>query len=573
MRRGARRRAAPPLRPRVPRGYKADHSPRAAVADLVHLEQLTHGRKDFALSLYEPVGAAPGERRFKIYRIGEQVSLSAVLPVLQRLGVEVTDERPYELRCADRTHAWIYDFGLRMPKKINGNGDYLADDARERFQEAFAATWTGAAENDGFNSLVLRAGLNWRQAMVLRAYAKYLRQAGSTFSQDYMEDTLRDNVHTTRLLVSLFEARLSPDRQRAGTELIDGLLEELDGALDQVASLDEDRILRSFLTVIKATLRTNFFQSASDGSGKKGQETADGSPHAYVSMKFDPQAIPDLPAPRPAFEIWVYSPRVEGVHLRFGKVARGGLRWSDRREDFRTEILGLVKAQMVKNTVIVPVGAKGGFVAKQLPDPSVDRDAWLAEGIASYKTFISALLDITDNLVAGEVVPPADVVRHDEDDTYLVVAADKGTATFSDIANDVAISYNFWLGDAFASGGSAGYDHKGMGITARGAWESVQAALPRARPRHPDRGLHGRRRRRHVGRRVRQRHAALRAHPPGRGLRPPAHLHRPEAGRGRLLRRAPPPVRPCRAPAGPTTTRNCSRRAAASTPAPPSRSR
>ncbi|MEV0252656.1 NAD-glutamate dehydrogenase [Streptomyces sp. NPDC050732] len=446
-----------------PEGYKADHTPRAAVADLQHLEQLGHDDKDFALSLYEPVGAAPGERRFKIYRTGEQVSLSAVLPVLQRLGVEVTDERPYELRCADRTHAWIYDFGLRMPKSPNGQGDYLGDDGRERFQEAFAAAWTGAAEVDGFNSLVLRAGLNWRQAMVLRAYAKYLRQAGSTFSQDYMEDTLRNNVHTTRLLVSLFEARMSPDRQRAGTELTDGLLEELDGALDQVASLDEDRILRSFLTVIKATLRTNFFQ-----------ESEGGKPHNYVSMKFDPQAIPDLPAPRPAYEIWVYSPRVEGVHLRFGKVARGGLRWSDRKEDFRTEILGLVKAQMVKNTVIVPVGAKGGFVAKQLPDPSVDRDAWLAEGVACYKTFISALLDITDNLVAGEVVPPADVVRHDEDDTYLVVAADKGTATFSDIANQVAESYNFWLGDAFASGGSAGYDHKGMGITARGAWESVK---------------------------------------------------------------------------------------------------
>ncbi|MEU6661077.1 NAD-glutamate dehydrogenase [Streptomyces sp. NPDC046821] len=446
-----------------PEGYKADHSPRAAVADLVHLEALKQGETDFALSLYEPVGAAPGERRFKIYRTGAPVSLSSVLPVLNRIGVEVIDERPYELRCADRSTAWIYDFGLRLPKSAHGNGDYLGDDARERVQDAFSATWTGAAENDGFNALVLSAGLSWRQAMMLRAYAKYLRQAGSTFSQDYMEDTLRNNVHTTRLLVSLFEARMSPERQRAGTELIDGLLEELDGALDQVASLDEDRILRSFLTVIKATLRTNFFQKRDDGT-----------PHAYVSMKFDPQAIPDLPAPRPAFEIWVYSPRVEGVHLRFGKVARGGLRWSDRREDFRTEVLGLVKAQMVKNTVIVPVGAKGGFVAKNLPDPSVDRDAWLAEGVASYKTFISALLDITDNLVAGEVVPPADVVRHDEDDTYLVVAADKGTATFSDIANAVAESYNFWLGDAFASGGSAGYDHKGMGITARGAWESVK---------------------------------------------------------------------------------------------------
>ncbi|WP_369235935.1 NAD-glutamate dehydrogenase [Streptomyces sp. R21] len=451
-----------------PEGYKADHTPRAAVADLVHLEKLSEGQGDkdaesFALSLYEPVGAGPGERRFKIYRKGESVSLSAVLPVLQRLGVEVTDERPYELRCSDSTIAWVYDFGLRLPKSQNGNGDYLGDDGRERFQEAFSATWTGHAENDGFNALVLSAGLGWRQAMVLRAYAKYLRQAGSTFSQDYMEDTLRNNVHTTRLLVSLFEARMSPDRQRAGMELTDALMEELDAALDQVASLDEDRILRSFLTVIKATLRTNFFQ-----------EALGGQPHEYVSMKFDPQAIPDLPAPRPAYEIWVYSPKVEGVHLRFGKVARGGLRWSDRREDFRTEILGLVKAQMVKNTVIVPVGAKGGFVAKQLPDPSVDRDAWLAEGIRSYRTFISALLDITDNLVAGEVVPPADVVRHDEDDTYLVVAADKGTATFSDIANEVAQSYNFWLGDAFASGGSAGYDHKGMGITARGAWESVK---------------------------------------------------------------------------------------------------
>ncbi|MET9917686.1 NAD-glutamate dehydrogenase [Streptomyces sp. NPDC006435] len=443
-----------------PEGYKADHTPRAAVADLVHLEALKKDEKDFALSLYEPVGAGPGERRFKIYRTGEQVSLSAVLPALQRLGVEVVDERPYELRCADRTHAWIYDFGLRMPQ---AGGNYLADDARDRFQDAFAAVWTGEAENDGFNSLVLGAGLTWRQAMVLRAYAKYLRQAGSTFSQDYMESTLRNNVHTTRLLVSLFEARMSPERQSAGTELTDGLLEELDGALDQVASLDEDRILRSFLTVIKATLRTNFFQMADSGK-----------PHGYVSMKFDPQSIPDLPAPRPAFEIWVYSPRVEGVHLRFGKVARGGLRWSDRREDFRTEILGLVKAQMVKNTVIVPVGAKGGFVAKQLPDPAVDRDAWMAEGIASYRTFISALLDITDNMVAGEVVPPKDVVRHDEDDTYLVVAADKGTASFSDIANEVAVAYGFWLGDAFASGGSAGYDHKGMGITARGAWESVK---------------------------------------------------------------------------------------------------
>ncbi|MCQ4084908.1 NAD-glutamate dehydrogenase [Streptomyces sp. RB6PN25] len=440
-----------------PEGYKADFTPRTAVADLQHIERL--GKDDFTLSLYEPVGAPEGERRFKIYRTGAPVSLSAVLPVLQRLGVEVVDERPYELKRTGASKAWVYDFGLRLDRSL---GD-LGDDARERFQDAFAAVWTGQAENDKFNCLVLRAGLTWRQAMVLRAYAKYLRQAGAPFSQDYMEDTLRTNVHTTRLLVNLFQARLSPDHQRAGSELIDGLLEELDGALDQVASLDEDRILRAFLTLIKATLRTNYFQ-----------RDADGRPHPYLSMKFDPQAIPDLPAPRPAYEIWVYSPRVEGVHLRFGKVARGGLRWSDRREDFRTEVLGLVKAQMVKNTVIVPVGAKGGFVGKRLPDPSADRDAWLAEGIACYKTFISGLLDITDNLVGGEVVPPHDVVRHDGDDTYLVVAADKGTASFSDIANEVAISYGFWLGDAFASGGSVGYDHKKMGITARGAWESVK---------------------------------------------------------------------------------------------------
>ncbi len=440
-----------------PDGYRADFTARTAVADLKQIESL-HGEGDFRLNLYQPVGAGDDERRFKIYRVGGPISLTEVLPVLQRLGVEVLDEHPYALTRSDHTTAWVYDFGLRLREAVE-----LTDEARERYQETFAATWTGKAENDGFNELVLTAGLTWRQAMMLRTYAKYLRQAGSTFSQDYMEDALRNNTHTTRLLVNLFEARLSPSHQQGAAELTEGILEELSGALDEVVSLDEDRILRSFLHLIKATLRTNFFQH--DGTGAW---------HSYVSMKFDPKAIPDLPAPRPAFEIWVYSPQVEGVHLRFGKVARGGLRWSDRREDFRTEILGLVKAQMVKNTVIVPVGAKGGFVAKQLPDPSVDRDAWLAEGIASYKTFISALLDITDNLVGGEVVHPADVVRHDEDDTYLVVAADKGTATFSDIANGVAESYGFWLGDAFASGGSAGYDHKGMGITARGAWESVK---------------------------------------------------------------------------------------------------
>ena len=310
---------------------------------------------------------------------------------------------------------------------------------------------------------MITAGLTWRRAVVLRAYAKYLRQAGTTYSQEYIEECLNAHVPITSKLVDLFRTRFDPaptdSRDSTMAEIRQDILDELDG----VASLDQDRILRSYLTLIEATLRTSYFQPGDDGD-----------PKAYVSFKFDPLQLPDLPRPRPRFEIWTYSPRVEGVHLRFGPVARGGLRWSDRREDFRTEVLGLVKAQAVKNAVIVPVGAKGGFVCKRLPDPAVDRDAWLAEGVACYKTFISSMLDITDNLVGGVVVPPPNVVRHDGDDPYLVVAADKGTATFSDIANGVATDFGFWLGDAFASGGSAGYDHKAMGITARGAWVSVQ---------------------------------------------------------------------------------------------------
>ncbi|MEO5652573.1 MAG: NAD-glutamate dehydrogenase domain-containing protein, partial [Marmoricola sp.] len=292
--------------------------------------------------------------------------------------------------------------------------------------------------------------------------------------QDYIEGALRNNVDITRNLVDLFEARFDPGRpDRAGGDIsadsearaakCNEIEERILRLLDDVSSLDHDRILRSYLTNMKATLRTNYFQTGEDGQ-----------PLQRLSLKFDPASIPELPEPRPKFEIFVYSPRVEGVHLRFGAVARGGLRWSDRRDDFRTEVLGLVKAQMVKNTVIVPVGAKGGFFCKQLPDPHDDRDAWMTEGKACYTTFISGLLDITDNLVDGEVVPPSSVVRHDGDDPYLVVAADKGTATFSDIANGVSADYGFWMGDAFASGGSVGYDHKAMGITARGAWVSVR---------------------------------------------------------------------------------------------------
>jgi glutamate dehydrogenase len=449
-----------------PEAYKEDLPATDAVADLHRLEKLT-SEGDIDLKLYLPADAAPGDRRLKLYHVGQPVSLSQVLPALQEMGVEVVDERPYEIDRLGGLEAWVYDFGLRYEP----SGELPSDDARTLFEDAFAAVWAGEAESDGFNALVLRAGLTWRQAMVLRAYAKYLRQGGSTFSQRYIEECLTSNTHLARLLVGLFEARFDPSRNAPGgvgsEELVDGLLEEIAGALDAVASLDQDRILRSFLGTIQATLRTSYYQVGSNGR-----------PKSYVAFKLDPHKVPDLPAPRPRFEIWVYSPRVEGVHLRFGPVARGGLRWSDRREDFRTEVLGLVKAQMVKNAVIVPVGAKGGFVVKRPPVDPTDREAVLAEGIACYRTFISGLLDVTDNLVAvggvQEVVPPPQVVRLDGDDTYLVVAADKGTATFSDIANQVSLDYEFWLGDAFASGGSVGYDHKAMGITARGAWESVK---------------------------------------------------------------------------------------------------
>ncbi|WP_346124551.1 NAD-glutamate dehydrogenase [Micromonospora coerulea] len=445
-----------------PEGYKDGHTPYEAMKDLAKLELLEEpGQLEMHLFRKQiaPRPGRPGadvdetmDVRFKVYRYGEPMMLSAVLPVLHSLGVRVVDEHPYEVDRVDG-RVFLYDFGLRLPEAHQE----LAE-VRPHVENAFAAAWRGEAEVDGFNELVLRAGLTWRQVVVLRAYAKYLRQAGTVFSQEYMEQTFIAYPRIAGLLVELFEARFAPGattlderRQRSG-ELVTAIAE----ALDDVSSLDQDRILRSYLTLIQATLRTSFYQ-----------RPVGGRPKPYVAFKLDPQAIPDLPAPRPKFEIFVYSPRFEGVHLRFGPVARGGLRWSDRREDFRTEVLGLVKAQMVKNTVIVPVGAKGGFVLKQKPG---DRD----EAVICYKEFISALLDVTDNIVSGEIVPPEDVVRHDADDPYLVVAADKGTATFSDIANEISTAHQFWLGDAFASGGSAGYDHKKMGITARGAWESVK---------------------------------------------------------------------------------------------------
>jgi len=453
-------------RPALPETYKDSHSTHEAAQDLAMLEVLEEPGQ-LVLHLFRR-RKNDSDVRFKVFRYGEPMMLSDVLPVLHSLGVRVEDERPYEVRRADGT-VHIYDFGLALP------ADALdIVEVRAKVENAFSAAWRGESEVDRFNELVLRAGLTWRQVVVLRAYAKYLRQTGAVFSQAYMESTLATYPEIAARLVALFESRFAGGDQRSNGKPNRGrtpedrdveskeIVESIRRQLDAVSSLDQDRILRSYLTLIQATLRTSFFQRSNEGR-----------PKSYVAFKLDPQAIPELPAPRPRYEIWVYSPRFEGVHLRFGAVARGGLRWSDRREDFRTEVLGLVKAQMVKNAVIVPAGAKGGFVLKQAPPPS-DREAFQAEGVTCYKQFISAMLDVTDNLVGGAVAPPVDVVRYDDDDPYLVVAADKGTATFSDIANEISEAYGFWLGDAFASGGSAGYDHKKMGITARGAWESVK---------------------------------------------------------------------------------------------------
>jgi glutamate dehydrogenase len=432
-----------------PEVYKDQYTPYEALKDLAKLELLEEPGQ-LEMHLYRKLDDS--SVRFKVYRYAEPMVLSSVLPVLHSLGVRVIDERPYQIAREDAT-IYLYDFGLELPADARDPAE-----VRGQVENAFSAAWRGEAEVDGFNALVLRAGLTWRQAVVLRAYAKYLRQAGTVFSQEYLQSTFSAYPGIAALLVATFETRFDPwlsitesDRSLQGKELVAAIERQL----DHVDSLDQDRIFRAYLSLIQATLRTSFFQRAGDGR-----------PKSYVAFKLDPRAVPDLPEPRPRYEIFVYSPRFEGVHLRFGLVARGGVRWSDRREDFRTEVLGLVKAQAVKNAVIVPAGAKGGFVLKQAPG---QRD----EAVVCYRRFISALLDVTDNLIDGTAVPPGGVVRHDGDDPYLVVAADKGTARFSDLANEISLEYGFWLGDAFASGGSAGYDHKQMGITARGAWESV----------------------------------------------------------------------------------------------------
>jgi glutamate dehydrogenase len=439
-----------------PTSYRADWLARSAVADIGRIEALD-ARGGIGLSLYRPLESPAGTLRCKLFRSDAAVSLSDVLPMFENMGLNVADERPYEVRPGDGSPTWIYDFGLISL----AGGELDVDEVRETFQDAFARVWHGEIENDGFNALVLRARLPWRDVTILRAVARYLRQAGTTFSDRYMERALLAHPDVARALVELFHVRFDPSRER-GLEAADAAARAIEETIDAVESLDEDRILRNFLAVLRALLRTNHYQPH-----------AEGRPKPWLSFKLDPSRIPLVPAPRPRFEIFVYSPRTEGVHLRGGKVARGGLRWSDRREDFRTEILGLMKAQMVKNALIVPVGAKGGFVVKR-PPATGGRDALQEEVVACYRTFISGLLDITDNIVDGAIVPPADVVRYDEDDPYLVVAADKGTATFSDLANSIAAEYGFWLGDAFASGGSVGYDHKKMGITARSAWESVK---------------------------------------------------------------------------------------------------
>lgn len=462
----------------LPDGYKEDFEPSRALADIARLEALAPGAID--VLLYRAVDSAPGAWRFTLFVGGDGISLSQVLPVLQSLGVEVLDERPHVVQRLDGVQCWIYDFGLSVPADLRASVEVDLDaqvpletstapltEVQKRFTAAFGAVWFGRAEADRFNELVLRAGMSWRQAVVLRAYAKYLRQATFPYSQFHIEGIALTHPQTAFALVQLFEAMFDPDKQ--DDIRVAELDEQLRASIDEVLSLDADRILRGMFSLVKATLRTNFYVVDADDRSRD-----------YLSVKLDPSRISELPKPRPAFEIYVYSPEVEGVHLRFGAVARGGLRWSDRREDFRTEVLGLVKAQAVKNAVIVPVGAKGGFVVKNPPlptgDPVADRTATLETGKACYTTFISGLLDITDNVHAatGEVVTPDRVVRKDDQDRYLVVAADKGTATFSDLANSVAAKYDFWLGDAFASGGSVGYDHKGMGITARGAWESVK---------------------------------------------------------------------------------------------------
>lgn len=440
-----------------PAGYREAFDPRHAVFDIDRIEYVFQGHP-LGMSFYRPIGVDKETIRFKLFRQDQTVPLSDALPILENMGLRVEGEQPYRLLFLAKKEVWINDFHMTYATEPN----FEVEEVKSIFQEAFEKVWLGQAENDPFNRLVLEAQLTWREITVLRAYAKYLRQTSFMFSQDYIAETFVHNPNIARLLNELFKLMFDPSI----TGDVSTPIRDMEGLilrkLETVAILDEDRILRRCLALIQATVRTNFFQ-----------QTVTGEDKPYVSFKFNPEKVPELPLPLPKYEIFVYSPRIEGVHLRAGKVARGGIRWSDRREDFRTEVLGLMKAQQVKNSVIVPAGAKGGFVVKDIPLDTT-REEVMELGIAGYKEFIHGLLDLTDNLVDDKVVPPSLTRCYDEPDYYLVVAADKGTATFSDIANQISVDHGFWLDDAFASGGSTGYDHKKMGITARGAWVSAE---------------------------------------------------------------------------------------------------
>lgn len=450
--------------------YQDYFSARTAIYDIKHIEQLSTNRQ-IQMNVYRPMTGTmrdeSGVVKFKLYRFDTTIPLSDVLPILERLGLRVISERPFEILLPEGKKVWINDFGMVYARGVKEakEVDWDEEENRHVFQEAFENIWFKRAENDGFNQLVLSARLDWREVGVLRAYARYFKQIRLPFSQEYIEAALTMHPHIARQLVELFLARFSIDpamdlvNRTEKTQAIQAMIKE---ALDKVVSLDHDKILRRYIDVILATVRTNYFQIKKDGRFK-----------TYLSFKLQSSKIPDMPLPLPLYEIFIYSPRFEGIHLRCAKVARGGIRWSDRREDFRTEVLGLMKAQQVKNAVIVPSGAKGGFCPKNLPVNGT-REEIAAEGVACYKRFIRALLDITDNYQGNTVIRPTNVYCYDDEDPYLVVAADKGTATFSDIANSISEAHHFWLGDAFASGGSAGYDHKKMGITARGGWESVK---------------------------------------------------------------------------------------------------
>ncbi|MCT4656225.1 MAG: NAD-glutamate dehydrogenase [Cohaesibacter sp.] len=437
--------------------YRDTFEPEIAVKDIRIMESM-NGDVDTAIQLYRKSEDPEHRIALKIFHQDTPIPLSERVPILENMGFRVIDERSYDIKPVDSDKLfWMHDMEL---ERANGKAIDVAE-IRDNLQACFLAIWHGAAENDGYNAMVLHANMPWRDITILRTISRYLRQVRIPYSQDYMWQTLNSYPDLSALIVDLFHTRFNPEQKNRVAEAA-RIAGGIETALEVVSNLDDDRIMRRFVDVIQATLRTNFYQRDAQGSIKP-----------TLSLKLNPRAMEEVPEPRPFREIFVYSPRVEGLHLRFGKVARGGLRWSDRPQDFRTEVLGLVKAQQVKNAVIVPVGSKGGFVPKQLPAGG-DREAFMAEGIASYKLFISSLLDVTDNLEGQKILPPQNVIRHDEDDPYLVVAADKGTATFSDIANGISEGHDFWLADAFASGGSAGYDHKKMGITARGGWEAVK---------------------------------------------------------------------------------------------------